>query len=100
MLKWPEGQDGTADATGNALGVDLSKQQPADGAWIAPANHTVITEKDGKRYNIAIVADDECRGEQRHGVRARRRHGNRHICAGQTDKDTPVDAAHPQHQRS
>ncbi len=60
VLKWPEGQDGTPDPQGNALGADLRKQQPVDGAWIAPSNHTVITEKDGKRYNIAIVADDDC----------------------------------------
>lgn len=61
VLKWPEGQDGTPEPQGNALNADLRKQQPVDGAWIAPSNHTVITEKDGKRYNIAIIADDDCR---------------------------------------
>ena len=61
VYKWPEGRDGGTAPDKNAFGIDLGKQQPVDGVWIAPSNHTVITEKDGKRYNIAIVSDDDCR---------------------------------------
>ena len=60
VLKWPEGRDGGVAPAENAFGVDFKEQQPINGAWIAPAMHSVVTEKDGQRYNIAIVPDDDC----------------------------------------
>ena len=60
VLKWPEGADGGPAPGDNAFGLDLGEQQPPLGTWIAPAMHSVITERDGKRYNVAIIPDDDC----------------------------------------
>ncbi|MCL4765847.1 MAG: arsenate reductase (azurin) large subunit [Hyphomicrobiaceae bacterium] len=60
VYKWPLGRDGGGAASANALGVDFRQQQPAFGKWIAPSMHSVITERDGTRFNIAIVPDDDC----------------------------------------
>lgn len=60
VFKWPEGADGTAKPAGNALRIDLGEQQPADGEWISPNMHSVVKDRDGKAYNVAIVADKEC----------------------------------------
>lgn len=60
VFKWPEGRDGGAAPEDNALGIDLREQQPPLGTWIAPAMHSVITERDGRRYSVAIVPDDAC----------------------------------------
>ena len=60
VLKWPEGHDGGVGANENALGLNLNEQQPPLGTWIAPSMHSVITERNGKRYNVAILPDDEC----------------------------------------
>lgn len=61
VFKWPVGRDGGPAPEMNAFGVDLRVQQSADGAWISPLMHTVISERDGRRYNVAIVPDRECR---------------------------------------
>ncbi|MBX9590926.1 MAG: arsenate reductase (azurin) large subunit [Hyphomonadaceae bacterium] len=58
VYKWPVGRDGVAEA--NALGVDFRQPQAAFGKWVAPSMHAVITERDGKQFNIAIVPDDAC----------------------------------------
>lgn len=60
VYKWPEGQDGGPAPGDNALGLDFREQQPALGVWVAPAMHSVVTEKDGARYSIAIVPDEQC----------------------------------------
>ncbi len=61
VYKWPEGRSGGLLPDQNALGVDFTKQvAPLSGDWIAPAHHSVITERDGRRYHIAIVPDKEC----------------------------------------
>ena len=60
VYKWPEGEDGGAAPEKNALGVDFREQQPVDGAWIPPLAHSVVSEKDGKRYSVAIIPDDAC----------------------------------------
>lgn len=61
VYKWPEGRSGGLLPDQNALGVDFTKQvAPLSGDWIAPDHHTVITERDGRRYHIAIVPDKEC----------------------------------------
>ena len=59
VFKWPEGKDGTPDPKGNALGIDFSKQQSADGVWISPNMHTVVTDKDGSRKSVAFVPDQD-----------------------------------------
>ncbi|ABY34438.1 MAG TPA: arsenate reductase (azurin) large subunit [Chloroflexus aurantiacus] len=61
VYKWPEGRSGGLLPDQNALGVDFTKQvAPLSGDWIAPDHHTVITERDGRRFHIAIVPDKEC----------------------------------------
>ncbi|MBI1384369.1 MAG: arsenate reductase (azurin) large subunit [Rhizobiales bacterium] len=60
VYKWPAGRDGGTAPGDNAFGVDLAEQQPADGVWVSPSMHNVITERDGNRYSVAIVADKEC----------------------------------------
>ncbi len=61
VFKWPEGEDGGPAPEDNALGIDFRTQQPAFGVWIAPSMHSIVTEKDGKRYNIALIPDKQCR---------------------------------------
>ncbi|MGI9301605.1 MAG: arsenate reductase (azurin) large subunit, partial [Gammaproteobacteria bacterium] len=61
VYKWPLGSDGGPQPAANALGVDFNSQQPALGEWISPAMHSVITERDGKQYNVVIVPDKDCR---------------------------------------
>lgn len=60
VFKWPVGRDGGPAPTANAMSVDFRKPQGTDGEWIAPAMHTIVHEKDGKRYNVAIVPDKAC----------------------------------------
>ncbi|KAB8333745.1 arsenate reductase (azurin) large subunit [Scytonema tolypothrichoides VB-61278] len=61
IYKWPEGQAGGLAPDQNALGVDYRQLVgPLTGDWVAPAHHTVITERDGRRFNIVIKPDKEC----------------------------------------
>lgn len=60
VYKWPEGADGGPSPSQNAFAADLSGQQPPDGPWVAPSMHTVVTEHDGRRYNVVIAPDDDC----------------------------------------
>jgi arsenite oxidase large subunit len=60
VFKWPEGKDGSAAPDGNALGVDFREPQSADGVWISPNMHTVVTDKDGSRHSVTIIPDREC----------------------------------------
>ena len=60
VFKWPAGRDGGAEPSRNAFGVDFRRPQPVNGEWISTAMHTVIQERDGKRYNVAIVPDKDC----------------------------------------
>lgn len=67
IYKWPEGQAGGFQPDENALAVDYTRPRAAiSGDWIAPAHHTVITERDGRRFNIAIIPDKECVVNQGH----------------------------------
>ena len=60
VYRWPEGRDGGPAPEDNALGVDYRRQLDAFQEWIAPAMHSVVTDRDGSRHNIAIVPDTEC----------------------------------------
>lgn len=61
VYKWPLGQEGGPKPNQNALNVDFSKQQPErSGTWISPSMHNVITEQNGKRFNIVILPDRDC----------------------------------------
>jgi arsenite oxidase large subunit len=60
VFKWPVGRDGGPAPDTNALGVDYRQQLPAFADWLAPAMHSVVTDRDGSRHNVAIVPDREC----------------------------------------
>ena len=60
VYKWPEGKDGGPAPSENALEIDFRKQLDAFSQWIAPAMHSVVTDNDGSRYNIAIIPDEDC----------------------------------------
>ncbi len=61
VFKWPLGEDGGPSAGDNVFGVDLSRQQgPLTSKWYSPAMHNVVTDKDGKQYNVVIWPDPEC----------------------------------------
>jgi len=60
VYKWQEGSDGGHAPADNALGIDYREQQPVDGTWIAPLMHRVVSDRDGKRYSVAIVPDEDC----------------------------------------
>jgi len=57
---WPEDKSGSA--TSNAFGVDLSKQgKLMSGFTYTETMHNVMTRKDGKKYNLAIIPARESR---------------------------------------
>ncbi len=61
VYKWPLARRGGPHPDDNAFGLDLRKAQPAFGTWVAPAHHTVVTDRDGSRHHIVIVPDSACR---------------------------------------
>ena len=54
---WPRNKQGTLQE--NALGIDLSEQQGADGVWIAPSMYNVVRQ-DGKDVHLAVIPDHDC----------------------------------------
>ena len=60
VYRWPEGKDGGPAPGDNALGVDYRTQLDAFDDWIAPAMHSIVTDKDGSRHNIVIKPDNDC----------------------------------------
>jgi len=54
---WARNAQGTAKD--NAFGVDLGKQQAADGTWMAPSMYNVV-KQDGKDVHLAVVPDQKC----------------------------------------
>lgn len=61
VFKWPLARRGGPHPDDNAFGLDLRKAQPAFGTWVAPNNHTVVTDRDGSRHHIVILPDQACR---------------------------------------
>ena len=56
--KWPVGTQGSAKK--NALGVDLSVQQPTYGTWASPQMFNTVTDRDGSKHNIMVIPDAKC----------------------------------------
>ena len=56
--KWPLGTEGTYKD--NALGIDLSQQQPTYGDWCSERMFNTITDRDGKKYNLMVIPDKAC----------------------------------------
>ncbi len=52
VYKWDENTEGGRAPHQNALGLDFRKQLPPLSIVMTPAMTNVITDKDGKRYNI------------------------------------------------
>ena len=60
VFKWPVGRDGGPELARNALGADYTKPLPPLGDWISTAMHSVVTERDGRQYNVVITPDKAC----------------------------------------
>lgn len=60
VYKWPENEEGGRAPAENALGLDFRKQLPPLAATMTTAMTNVITDPDGRRYNIMIVPDRQC----------------------------------------
>ena len=60
VFRWPEGREGGPAPADNALGLDLREPLPPNSDWIAPAMHRIVTDRDGRRFHVAIVPDREC----------------------------------------
>ena len=60
VFKWPVGRDGGPAPGDNALGIDFRAPLGAMEDWIAPAMHSVVTERDGGRHNVVILPDRAC----------------------------------------
>jgi len=58
--KWPENEEGGRAPNQNALGLDFRKQLTPLSTTLTPAMTNVVTDRDGKRYNIMIVPDKAC----------------------------------------
>lgn len=56
--KWPAGTEGTYK--NNAFGIDLSKQQGTYGQWCSERMFNTIQDRNGKKFNLMIVPDQEC----------------------------------------
>ena len=54
------GPRGGAAPEENALGLDLREPLPPNSDWIAPSMHRVVTERDGRRFHVAILPDGKC----------------------------------------
>lgn len=61
VFKWPQGKEGGPKPHQNALQVDLTKQQiERSGKWVSSSMHSIVTERDGRRYNIVVLPDSDC----------------------------------------
>jgi arsenite oxidase large subunit len=60
VYKWPENEEGGRAPNQNALGLDFRKQLPPLTTTMTTAMTNVITDGDGRRYNIMIVPDKNC----------------------------------------
>ncbi len=56
--KWPQGREGALK--NNALGVDLGEQQPTYGEWCSERMYNTVTDRDGKKYNLMVIPDQDC----------------------------------------
>lgn len=60
VFKWPVGRAGGPEPARNALGVDFRRPLPPLSDWISPAMHSVVADRDGRRYNVVIMPDRGC----------------------------------------
>ncbi|MFN3982883.1 MAG: arsenate reductase (azurin) large subunit, partial [Caldilinea sp.] len=60
VYKWAANKEGGRAPDQNALGMDFREQQAPLTLTLTSAMHNVITDRDGKRYNILILPDKAC----------------------------------------
>lgn len=60
VYKWPANKEGGRAPDQNALGLDFREQQAPLLMTLTSAMHNVITDRDGKRYNIMVLPDKQC----------------------------------------
>jgi arsenite oxidase large subunit len=60
VYKWEVNREGGKAPNQNALGLDFRKQLPPLAITLTPAMTNVITDGDGRGYNVMIVPDKNC----------------------------------------
>jgi len=60
VYKWDVNREGGKAPNQNALGLDFRKQLPPLAITLTPAMTNVITDGDGRSYNVMIVPDKNC----------------------------------------
>jgi len=60
VFKWPVGQEGGPEPARNALQLDYTRPLPPLSDWISSAMHSVVADRDGRRYNVVIMPDKAC----------------------------------------
>ncbi|MEK8088562.1 arsenate reductase (azurin) large subunit [Thermithiobacillus plumbiphilus] len=60
VYKWPENKEGGRAPNQNALGLDFRQQVPPFALTMTPAMHNVITDSNGRQYNIMVLPDKQC----------------------------------------
>lgn len=60
VYKWPERTEGGRSPDQNALGIDFTNQVSPLQLTMTPAMHNLITDADGRSYNIMILPDRHC----------------------------------------
>lgn len=60
VYKWPENREGGRAPGQNALGLDFRSQLPPLSTIVSTPQQNVITDRDGRRYNVLVVPDQEC----------------------------------------
>lgn len=57
---WPINEQGGAEPSQNAFGVDLSRQQGAESeAWVSPSMYNIV-KQDGRDVHLVVKPDDGC----------------------------------------
>ncbi|MEO5956229.1 MAG: hypothetical protein ABIR36_11145 [Nitrospiraceae bacterium] len=58
---WPQGRGDGPKPHQNALHTDFTKQQAErSGKWISPSMHSLVTERNGRRYHVVVLPDSDC----------------------------------------
>jgi arsenite oxidase large subunit len=60
VYKWEVNREGGRAPNQNALGLDFRKQLPPMAITLTPAMTNVVTDGDGRSYNVMIVPDKSC----------------------------------------
>jgi arsenite oxidase large subunit len=60
VYKWDANREGGRAPNQNALGLDFRKQLPPLAITLTPAMTNVVTDGDGRSYNVMIVPDKNC----------------------------------------